>query len=86
MTSNGNGAIGATDVLELVLDARDVCHTRAEDGLPIVVPDPGTEHGRRLLHTLGAHVTVEMTLDEYVALLDRANGQAAAYKPLEPGV
>ncbi len=58
--------------LELVLDARDALHARSENGMPLIVPDPGTEFGRRLLHTLGAHFTVEMTLDEYVDLLDRA--------------
>ncbi len=65
--------INENDELGLVLDARDVLHARADDGQPVTVPDPGTEFGRRLLHTLGAHVTVEMTLDEYVDLLDRAH-------------
>ncbi len=52
-------------------DLRDVVHARAEDGHPVVVPDPGTEHGRRLLHTLGAQTTVTMTLDEYIELVNR---------------
>ncbi len=43
----------------------------AANGHPIVVPDPGTEHGRRLIHALGAQCTVEMTLDEYLELINR---------------
>ncbi len=70
--------VGRFDDIE---DVRDVLHSRAADGLPIVVPDPGTEFGRRLLHTLGAQVTVEMTLDEYVELLDRAEGRLDSGQP-----
>lgn len=54
----------------------DLIALHDEQGRPITVRDPGTDFGRRLLHTLGANVTVGMTLQEYVDLLDRAEGRA----------
>lgn len=37
-------------------DLRDVLHAMRDDGHPLVMPDPGTEHGRRLYVTLGVEI------------------------------
>lgn len=43
----------------------DLVALAAERGLPVVVDDPGTEHGRALLTTLGVEVhELECDLDE----------------------
>lgn len=37
-------------------DLHDALYALAEDGRPVIVPDPGTEHGRALVKALGAEI------------------------------